>query len=228
MPVSPGGSGRLTVSVASHGLAAGELLGGERGLGDVQLRAEQPLELPDRRAARRRRRLSGRTCAGTPSGACPVWRVEGPVAGVGSRAPSGRRWSAARRPAHSDREQRLPKRCRLSIWSTSRSRVEERGGRRGRTCSEPASGRRPSRSAKNMMKVAATRRQPVTALEYDKPTPSLSCAYGVSCRARAERVCATPHLRRFAPRAALTAQQLVPPLRLGVRGRTRLGVLAAA
>jgi hypothetical protein len=40
---------------------------------------------------------------------------------------------------------------------------------------------------------AASRRQPVTALKYDKPTLSLSCAYGVSCRARAERVCATPH-----------------------------------
>jgi hypothetical protein len=40
---------------------------------------------------------------------------------------------------------------------------------------------------------AASRRQPVTALKYDKLTLSLSCAYGVSCRARAERVCATPH-----------------------------------
>jgi hypothetical protein len=51
----------------------------------------------------------------------------------------------------------------------------------------------PAASAKNRMEAAVNRRQPVTAFEYDKPTLSLSCAYGVSCRARAERVCATPH-----------------------------------
>jgi hypothetical protein len=52
----------------------------------------------------------------------------------------------------------------------------------------------PAARAKNRMEDAASRRQPdITAFEYDKPTLSLSCAYGVSCRARAERVCATPH-----------------------------------
>ena len=61
----------------------------------------------------------------------------------------------------------------------------------------------PAVIAKNRMEVAASRRQPVTAIEYDKPTLSLSCAYGVSCRVRAERVCATPlSMWRFTPRAA--------------------------
>ena len=76
----------------------------------------------------------------------------------------------------------------------------------------------PAATAKNRMEVAASRRQPVTAFEYDKPTLSLSCAYGVSCRARAERVCATPRsMWRFAPRAAIATQQLgsPAPIRLG-------------
>ena len=70
----------------------------------------------------------------------------------------------------------------------------------------------PAATAKNRMKVAVNRRQPVTAFEYDKPTLSLSCAYGVSCRARAERGCATPRsMWRFAPRAAIATQQLGSP-----------------
>src|SRR5262249_29772276 len=72
------------------------------------------------------------------------------------------------------------------------------------------------------------RRQPNTVMKYDKPTPSLSGAYGVSCRARAERACATPRmLRRFAPRARICrAQQLGYPAPYRRAIRTRLGVLA--
>ena len=77
----------------------------------------------------------------------------------------------------------------------------------------PAAAAGPAATAKNRMEVAASRRQqPVTAFECDKPTLSLSCAYGVSCRARAERGCATPlSLWRFAPRAAIATQQLGSP-----------------
>jgi hypothetical protein len=62
----------------------------------------------------------------------------------------------------------------------------------------------PAASAKNRMEEAASRRQPrITALEYDKPTLSLSCAYGVSCRARAERVRATWTWRHDSPQEPL-------------------------
>jgi hypothetical protein len=88
----------------------------------------------------------------------------------------------------------------------------------------------PAASAKNRMEVAASRRQPdVTALEYDKPTLSLSCAYGVSCRARAERVRATRRKRRDSPQEPLARlNQLVPPLHSDWADWTRLGVLAGS
>ncbi len=88
----------------------------------------------------------------------------------------------------------------------------------------PAAAAGPAASPKNAMEIAASRRQPVTAFEYDKPTHSLSCAYGVSCRARAERVSRYVAFGGHdSPQEPLSRLiQLVPPL-WSETGRTRLG-----
>jgi hypothetical protein len=94
----------------------------------------------------------------------------------------------------------------------------------------PAAAAGPAASAKNRMEVAVRRRQPVTASEYDKPTLSLSCAYGVSCRARAERGRATPlFCVAIRPKSRYRdSYNWFPRSGSTWPNRTRLGVLAGS
>ena len=175
-----------------------------------------------------------------------VWALNTPVAAVMKPSAVRSCWSAVTSlPLHAETQHAAAEGGDARTWSSLCLRVVAAGRRGGRSrscCSwslvvaSPVVHRRGSRPRPycesrrtrwRLLRIGANRSQ---LLKYDKPTLSLSCAYGVSCRARAERVCATPlSMWRFAPRAAIAAQQLVPPLRVrNAVDRTRLGVLAGS
>ena len=108
------------------------------------------------------------------------------------------------------------------VASRRRRRSSPSGGCDCRTAATP---RVPERRRRRPLQMPgshiATSRAPLSSTT--KRTPSLSCAYGVSCRARAERACATPqNYAAIRPKSPLGLNNWVPPLPAG-SGDQRLG-----